>query len=281
MSKSRNIVIRKKSGLEESFDSRKMYNSLISTGVLPDAAHEVIALVEKDLRTGMSTKKIYSLARRHLRRIDQPSGMRYSLKDAIYALGPTGYPFEKFIARLFELRGYKTKVGQLVNGHCVRHEVDVIATGPHEQIMMECKFHQNGNRFSDVKIAMYVDSRFRDIAKALAGRQSAPRKFSGALVTNTRLTSEAIKYASCSGLKAIAWKYPSSGSLEKLIENAGAYPVTILPSASRTVIEKLTRKGLMMVTDINDLAVEALSRQTGLDNRTVERLKTQSLSINR
>jgi len=279
MSKSRNIRIRKKSGKEEPFDSHKMYNSLINTGVLPEAAKEVIALVEHNVRSGMSTKKIYSLARRYLRRIDQPSGMRYALKDAIYALGPTGYPFEKFIARLFELQGYRTKVGQFVNGHCVRHEVDVIATRAHEQIMMECKFHRNGNRFSDVKIAMYVDSRFRDIAKALAGRPSAPRKFSGALVTNTRLTSEAIKYASCSGLKAIAWKYPSSGSLERLIEDTGAYPVTVLPAANKAVIEKLIMKGLVIVADINRLGVEALSRQTGLDNRTVERLKKQSASI--
>jgi Holliday junction resolvase len=279
MARPKRIKILKKSGLEEAFDSAKMHASLMNTGASADAAREVIRLVEREIRPGMSTKKIYRLARKHLRRIDRPSGMRYSLKDSIYALGPSGYPFEKYIASVFRLKGYRTRVGQHVKGHCVMHEVDVIATRGEEQIMMECKFHRSGNKQSDVKIAMYVDSRFRDIAKALGARPAPPLKFSGALVTNTRLTSEAIKYADCSGLMAIAWKYPRDGGLEHMIEATGAYPVTMLPCATRHVVEKLTSKGIVLATEIRALRAATLSRRTGIELKIAERLKAQCADI--
>jgi hypothetical protein len=275
MSKSKRIKILKKSGLEESFDSSKMFDSLMNTGASEDAAREVIRLIEREIRPGMSTRKIYRLAKKYLRQIDRPSGMRYSLKDSIYALGPSGYPFEKFIASIFRLKGYRTKVGEHVKGHCVQHEVDVIAISDNEQIMMECKFHRGGNKHSDVKIAMYVSSRFRDIEKALRSQPSPAVKFSGALVTNTRLTSEAIKYAECTGLRAIAWKYPRDGGLEHLIEATGAYPVTMLPCATRAVVEKLTSKGIVLATEINSLRAPNLSRRTGIDLKVAERLKAQ------
>ncbi|MFC1549295.1 restriction endonuclease [Nitrospirota bacterium] len=279
MTRSRKIRILKKSGLEEAFDSSKMYDSLINTGASADAVREVIRLIEREIRPGMSTRRIYRLAKKHLRQIDRPSGMRYSLKDSIYALGPSGFPFEKYIASIFRLKGYRTKVGQIVKGQCVTHEVDVIATSDKEQIMMECKFHRNGNKHSDVKIAMYVDSRFRDIAKSLRAQPSPTVKFSGALVTNTRLTSEAIKYAECTGLRAIAWKYPRAGGLEQLIETTGAYPVTMLPCATRAVIEKLTSKAIVLARDINSLSASKLSRRTGIDLKIAERLKAQCSDI--
>lgn len=275
MARSKKVKILKKSGIQEPFDSTKMYKSLLNTGASPEAARKVIRTVEREIKTGMSTRKIFRLAKKHLRQIDRPSGMRYSLKEAIFALGPSGFPFEKYIASLYRLRGYKTKVGRIVKGHCVNHEVDVIATKGDEQLMIECKFHQNGGRHSDVKIAMYVEARFRDIAKALSSQPSAPRKFTGALVTNTRLTSEADKYAACSGLIAIGWK----SGLENLIEASSAYPVTTLPCATREVVQKLTARGIVLVTEVSSMSVSSLVKQTGLDLAVAERLKDQCADI--
>ena len=42
-------------------------------------------------------------------------------------LGPTGYPFEDFIAKLLQADGYETKVRQILKGECITHEIDVIA----------------------------------------------------------------------------------------------------------------------------------------------------------
>ena len=80
-------------------------------------------------------------------------------------LGPAGYPFERFIGAILEHQGYHVEVGQLVKGYCVRHEVDVIADRDDRRYMVECKFHTRQAHNSDVKVSLYIHSRFNDIRK--------------------------------------------------------------------------------------------------------------------
>lgn len=267
------IIITKQSGLEESFDPEKVIRSLMSSGASRKIAEEVVEKLLREISPGISTRKIFRLARKHLRRMDRPAGIRYRLKEAIYSLGPSGYPFENFISRLFEAMGYKTKVGQIVKGRCVSHEVDVIASREDETLMMECKFHRNAKQVSDVKIALYVESRFRDIRAAMPDGAN----HTGALVTNTRLSSEAVKYAECTGLRTIAWKYPAKDSLEGLITRTRAYPVTLLPAANRSNLHALMDRGLVLATDLAHMAPEELSAMAGLNIKESERLVKQSL----
>ena len=42
-------------------------------------------------------------------------------------LGPTGYPFEDYVAEILKTEGYQTQVRQVLEGNCVSHEIDVIA----------------------------------------------------------------------------------------------------------------------------------------------------------
>ena len=42
-------------------------------------------------------------------------------------LGPSGFPFEKLVGKILEQEGFETRVGVIVQGNCVQHEVDVIA----------------------------------------------------------------------------------------------------------------------------------------------------------
>ncbi|MCH5685183.1 restriction endonuclease [Niabella sp. W65] len=80
-------------------------------------------------------------------------------------LGPTGFPFEKLTAAILESMGYSTRTGVIVPGHCVKHEIDVIATKEEHHIMVECKFHNRQGFVSDVKIPLYIQSRFLDVEK--------------------------------------------------------------------------------------------------------------------
>ena len=52
------------------------------------------------------------------------------------------------------------------------------------------------------------------------------------LVTNTKFTDNAIKYAECSGLDLISWDYPQKGNLHSLAYETDTYPITILESLS-------------------------------------------------
>ncbi|GAI02479.1 unnamed protein product, partial [marine sediment metagenome] len=58
-------------------------------------------------------------------------------------MGPEGFVFEKYIAKILREYGFITEVGRILNGHCVNHEVDVIAKKENQVCMIECKYHNS------------------------------------------------------------------------------------------------------------------------------------------
>ena len=128
---------------------------------------------------------------------------KYRLKNAIMELGPTGYPFEHFVGAILRTQGYKVKVGVLIDGKCVQHEVDVVAEKDNKIIVVECKFHRSAGKKSDVKIPLYIRSRFNDIYdKWSADGTLGDKEYEGWLVTNTHFTTDAEKYGKCKWTKA-------------------------------------------------------------------------------
>jgi hypothetical protein len=268
------IPIIKASGQSDHFDREKLSRSLIRSGASPDVAREIAEKVEKQISPFFKTKKIYGLARQYLKQYNRVSGMRYSLKKALFALGPSGYPFEKYVARILKGHGYTVAVGQIMDGYCVKHEVDVLAGRDNQHLIIECKYHSNGGNATDVKTALYVHSRFLDIKKAreLMPENSASEHH-GWLVTNTRCTTDALKYAECVGMKIVSWRYPSDASLEKMIEDKRLYPVTILPSARKTRVEHLFKNDIILAQDIADMDAQTFIQKSGLDVHTARTLK--------
>jgi hypothetical protein len=274
----RDPKVLKESGEMEDYDRRKVLSSLLRVGVRPEDAGDIIRDIARTVKPPLTTRKIFKAAKKFLRRYDAACTMKYSLKEAIYALGPSGYPFERYVARVLRERGYEVQVGQFVEGRCVVHEVDLLARKEGLCLMIECKFHHNRKTTSDVKTALYVHARFLDILKA--GRMcpgDADRR--GMLVTNTRFTSEALKYAECAGLKTMGWRHPEGESLERLIEQGRTYPVTILPGAKKAVFQALLGRDLVLARDVLDTSAEKLVRLTGLRHDQVSQLKSLSAKL--
>jgi hypothetical protein len=269
----------KESGATEEFDRHKIKKSLLDAGIHADEAEKIIDMVVRTLKPPFTTRKVFRAAKKFMRRYSPVSTMKYSIKQAIYALGPSGYPFEKYIARVLRKDGYEVEVGRFIDGACVTHEVDVVARRDDSCYVVECKFHQNRRTISDVKTALYVHSRFQDILKAGDTCPNGNHLLKGMIVTNTRFTSEAIKYAECVGLKTLGWKYPASHSLEKTIEEGRTYPVTILPASTRAIVHALIENDIVLAEELLDMDARGLARLTGLKPGIVSRLKTQAEQI--
>lgn len=120
------IFIRKASGKSELFDESKLIHSLERAGADKRISESIAFEVKKVLFEGISTRKIYSIAFRILRRHDQKKALLYKLKQSLFELGPTGYPFEFLIGEIFKRRGFEVDVGKIIDGHCITHEMDVI-----------------------------------------------------------------------------------------------------------------------------------------------------------
>jgi hypothetical protein len=241
------MLIKKYSGEFVAFDESKLHFSLQRSGANEETIQKVISRVKEELTEGKSTQKIYSEAFKILKRLSRSSAARYNLKQSIMQLGPSGFPFEKYIGEIFKYQDYEVQTNLTFNGKCVAHEVDVLAEKNNTIFVTECKFHNRQGVKSDVKVAMYFKSRVIDIAK---GNQYLPefkgKEIVGMLATNTRFTADAIVYCKCENIKLISWDYPQNGSLKDRIEISGLYPVTCLTSLKRREKQILLDEGIVL-----------------------------------
>lgn len=247
-----NFNVTKKSGEVIRFNTEKIKKSFERSGANASDINEVIKQLTEKVYDGISTKKLFQIAYALLKKKSLEVADRYRLKNAIMELGPTGFPFEKFVAELLNYQGYETQVGTIVEGHCVTHEVDVIAQKDDQKIMIECKFHGNTHTKSDVKVALYIHSRYNDVLKSWKATDDKKiQNYQGWVVTNTRFTEDAVKYANCVGLQLVGWDYPDKGSLRDRIDVSGLHPITVLQSISKREKQLLLDKGIVLCRALN------------------------------
>lgn len=222
------------------FSVGKLKLSLKKSGADDALVQEVLHELEPVLYEGIPTKKIYKHAYAILKKLSKPTAARYSLKKGIMQLGPSGFPFEKFVAEILEMQGYSTQIGVFVDGHCVRHEIDVIASKDGKHYMIECKYHNLSSNKSNVKIPMYIHSRFKDVEKVWPSEQEYEIRFhQGWVVTNTRFTEDAIRFASCMNLHLMGWDYPAKAGIKDMVNSFALYPLTCLTTLSHAQKQRL------------------------------------------
>lgn len=241
----------KGNGEMEYFQPEKLMHSLKRAGAGPDVTDRILKHIESELEDGMNTSEIYKHAFELLKKTKPSMAAKYDLKKALLRLGPSGYPFEKFVGKLWERQGYKVQVGEMVSGRCIEHEVDVIAENDHEVIMMECKYHNYHDTKSDIKTALYVHARMEDLKAHWQKKHPKSKKtFRGLLVTNTQFSHTAIQYAKCVGLDIIAWSYPNGKGLAQLIDQVGLHPITCLTTLTESQSNQLLNQGNVLCKDI-------------------------------
>jgi len=260
------VLVVKATGEIEKYSEAKVRSSIKRAGISDDLTNQVVAHVETILRKNITTSEIYDHIIEFLYKSPNPAASaRYSLKKALMQLGPSGYPFEKFVSHILTKQGYDTKTNQILQGKCVKHEVDVIAKKEDEQFMIEVKFHNRPGARSDLKVALYSYARFSDLNHNPNGNQ-----FSNAwLVTNTKVTSEALDYAKCIGIKVISWSYPDKGNLHELIEQTSLHPITALRSLSTKQKQHLLINNIVLCKQVATMNVGELN-QLGFDHSKAE-----------
>lgn len=218
-------TILKADGTSEVFDPTKLEHSLRRAGASDELITSILERILVDIGEEETTSSIYTKAFEYLKEGEHVPAARYAMRRALIELGPTGFPFEDFVGEIYRALGYSVKVGTIVQGQCVEHEVDLIAEKEKECIAAELKFHNQAGFKTDTKVALYVHARFLDLQKSSACPVTKPL-----LITNTKFTRGAIDYATCVGLDLISWSYPDTGNLQDLIQETKVYPITVLTS---------------------------------------------------
>ncbi|MEI7463097.1 MAG: ATP cone domain-containing protein [Candidatus Taylorbacteria bacterium] len=259
------INITKSDGTKELFEEEKLINSLRRVGVKPETIDEVVEEVESVMKDGMTTGEIYAKAFSLIKKHSTPMAAKYSIRRAIMELGPDGFPYERFVARIFRMWGYETLTDQMVMGSCVDHELDVVAWKDETLAMVEAKFHNEFGVKSDLKVALYVKARFDDIAGNTFEYGGKKRKLTERwLTTNTKFTDKAIKYGECNNLKLVGWNYPPKGNLHEIIEQNGLHPITCITTLTHQEKKDLVARDILVCIDLvgkptvlNDIGIKA------------------------
>lgn len=242
------VLITKADGEQEPFYPDKLKQSLERAGASSAMQERILARVTESLHPGIATTEIYRQAFEELRRAEEkPVAARYSMKRAILDLGPSGFPFEQFIAEVLRAHGWLCRVGVVLTGRCVPHEVDIVAEKKEKRVGIEAKFHNDAGGKTDIKDALYVHARFEDLHHAAESSSHVDEYW---LVTNTRFTRNAIRYAQCSNLTLISWDYPRTRNLVTLIEEARVHPITCLTTLSENEKHRLLERRVVLCRSV-------------------------------
>ena len=247
------VNVKKYSGEIEAFDINKLIASLRRSQADESLVQDIAWGIQDKIQNGMTTKKIYQMAFNMLKVKSRVSASKYKLKKALMELGPSGFPFEKLVSKIMEHEGFETKVGVIVQGNCVQHEVDVIALKDNNHYMIECKYHSDQGRFCNVKIPLYIHSRFLDVEKQWERQKGHEAKLhKGGVYTNTRFTTDAIQYGKCVGLLLTSWDYPTGSGLKDRIDKLGLHPITALTTLTKAEKTKLLDTGIVLCKELHE-----------------------------
>ncbi len=273
---SEKVIIQKHSGEKEAFDPDKLHASLRRAGASPALAKKVEESILPMLEDGMTTAAVYRKAFRELRKMQRATAARYSLKKAIMELGPSGYPFEHFVGQLLKNMGYEIEVGRVVQGQCVKHEVDVVAHNDHQQFMVECKYYNSQGKYCNVRVPLYIHSRFMDIEKRWRSTPGLEkRSFHGWVFTNTRFTEDAMEYARCVGLRMVSWDYPRKEGLRDMIQKTGLFPVTVLTHLNQKQKQALLEKEVVLCRQLYQQRgmLDTLGLKPGIKKKVISEIE--------
>ncbi len=250
------MKVTKTSGEQVNYNVKKLRKSLMKSGASGKVVNAIIEKIEASLYIGIPTKEIYKMAFALLRKEHRATAAKYKLKNAILELGPSGFPFERYVSHLMEEEAYTTTVSVIVAGRCVNHEVDVIAENEKELIYQECKFHNKSTYTCNVKVPLYIHSRYQDITnKQQDLKQQSDKKISFWIVTNTKFTGDAITYANCAGLQLLSWNYPPNDGIRERIDRSGMHPITCLTTMTKKEKHALLNNNVILCRHImNDSA---------------------------
>lgn len=257
------LQVKKQSGDFASFSKERLIKSLLNSGANKDDAEKVYNIIEKSLYNGIPTKDLYEKAFATLKNIKSSIAAKYSLKRALQKLGPDGFYFEKWVAKIFETQGYQAITGQTLEGKStVTHEVDVVATNKKDFLICECKFRNDIDAKISVTTPMYFLARFEDLKdKKFSFFNNNFVATKGFLITNAFFTSDSINFSNYYHINLISWNYPENNSLKKITDDYALYPITCLTCLPEENIKEILDKECILVSQLaqNPTVLNALN----------------------
>jgi len=265
-------------GEKEPFSFWKVVQGTKKAGASTNLAKEIAAEIEREIYPGIRTSEIYRKVRKILKRKNRGAGMKFSIKQGMRKLGPSGFPFEKYIREVLGENGFKTRINVHLKGKCAFYEIDFLAEKEETLYIGECKYHRFAQERVDLKVGLYNYARFLDLANGdyFTKTQFSSLKIKPMLVTNAKFTSQTIRYSKCVGMELLGWNYPRNRGLEYFIDKGKLYPITILPSLNNYLKDIFFRNKIALARDLVSFSPKKLARKIDISQKIICDLRKEA-----
>lgn len=275
-------------GEKELFSFQKVYRSARRAGASNELAKKIAEIIERNAFSGIKTSDIFQRVRKLLLEKNSKSALRFSLKQAMQKLGPTGFPFEKYIGEVLSSTGFEVKINQHLPGFCISdYEIDFVAKKENSPpttfrtkvvrgliYIGECKYRNLTGERVRSKDALANYARFLDILKGnyFKARKCQGFKIKTMMVTNTKFTKRAMGYSQCMEVELLGWNCPKTRGLEYLIEKHKLYPITILPSLKSYLKDIFISEKMMLAQNVLKIEPERFAKKFKIPIKTLHPL---------
>jgi len=272
------IFVTKADGSKQPFDRQKVYSTCLRMHATPQQANDVANKIAAKVYEGISTKKILQMIFSYLKQHRPEVGHRIDLREAI-SIMRSKPDFERFIQLLMEAEGYSVEANQIVYGRCVDHEIDAVARKNNETIYVEVKHHLQPHTFTGVGVFLEARATYEDMQE---GFKEGINKYNFnrvLVITNTKLSEHARRYADCRGISHIGWRDPPNRGLEEIVEEHNFHPVTLLRGVERKIVDRLGDAGIVLLKQLVEGDLQKISHETRIPRNILQQLANKASEI--
>lgn len=269
------MYVTKADGRKEEFDEKKIKRTCIKAGASKENTRCIIDEIKKQVYDGITTREIYKKVREKLRELNPKTSKIYSLRESLSAIDPLA--FELYVYELLSSCDYECTHDVIVPGKSVEHQIDIIAKGD-KLYLVECKRHERYERFSGLKTILEIHSRVEDLKEGYKNGKNKYNFDKAWIITNTKFSEHAIRYAKAENIKLTGWNYPKNNGIDNLITDKKLYPVTIL-NVNKKIERDLMEKNIVTLNDLLSFDIHTLCNKIKIDEKEAENLLSTAKSI--
>jgi len=268
------FVVTKADGSQQQFSKDKIIRTAMRMGADRRRAFEVADRVESKLYNGIPTAKILQLIFLHMRRDKPAISHLYDLRKGL-SLMNSKPEFETFIQILLAHNGFEVTPNQILPGRCAEHEVDAIATKDGVTYFVEAKHHYSYHALTGLDESRIARAILEDVAEGYNLGRNQLKIDRALIVTNTKYSEQATRYANCRDILLVGWNSPPNLSVQSMIEEKNLYPLSCLKSLKREDRGRLVEAGILLIDQMTKEDPTNLAKKTGVPQHILEKIREE------
>ena len=271
------IFVNKANGKKQLFEKEKIEKTCLRMGATHEIARIVANKIEEQVYNCIETRKILGMIFNELSKHKPSVKYQTCLRKGLSLMKPKP-DFEHFVHILLNKYGYEVSPNQIIQGRCIDHEIDALATKDGKTTLVEVKHHYNYHTPTGLDESRIVRAVFEDITEGFEAGLNNLDISRSMIICNTKFSEHAKRYAECRGIQKIGWSSPSDRSLQDMIEEKRLYPIHCLKGLSTKSKEKLTATGIILVSQLAAKTPKELGN-TGIPMETLTDLVNKARII--